>query len=71
MALLALAFLMPLASAGVAAGSPPVTTYNSIPGPLPPNLPSLGYEATGTQEFGDLIQFAAASNALTTGSPSR
>lgn len=32
--------------------------YDSIPGPLPPNVPSLGYQANQTSEFGDLIQFA-------------
>jgi PEP-CTERM motif len=32
--------------------------YNNIPNPLPPNVPSLGYEATSTSEFGGLIQFA-------------
>jgi hypothetical protein len=32
--------------------------YNSIPSPLPPNIPSLGYEATSASEFGGLIQFA-------------
>ncbi len=32
--------------------------YNSIPDPLPYNLPSLGYQATSTAEFGELIQFA-------------
>jgi hypothetical protein len=31
--------------------------YTSIPAPLPPNVPSLGYQATQTSEFGDLIQF--------------
>jgi len=31
--------------------------YDSIPDPLPPNVPSLGYRATQTAEFGDLIQF--------------
>jgi hypothetical protein len=35
-----------------------VDIYNTIPNPLPPNVPSLGYEATGTSEFGGLIQFA-------------
>jgi hypothetical protein len=34
------------------------TIYNSIPGPLPPNMRSLGYQATQTAEFGELIQFA-------------
>lgn len=37
------------------------TIYNSIPGPLPPNVPSLGYQATQTSEFGDLIQLSGAS----------
>jgi hypothetical protein len=32
--------------------------YNSVPAPLPPNVPSLGYQATQTQEFGDDIIFA-------------
>src|SRR5262249_812888 len=39
--------------------------YNSIPGPLPPNLPSLGYQANQTAEFGDLIQFTGTSLAVT------
>src|SRR5438045_9373767 len=38
--------------------------YNSIPSPLPPNVPSLGYQATQTSEFGDLIQFGGASRVL-------
>jgi hypothetical protein len=33
--------------------------YDNIPSPLPGNLPSLGYQATSTAEFGGLIQFAA------------
>src|SRR4051812_16082542 len=33
------------------------TIYDSIPGPLPPNVTSLGYQATQTAEFGGLIQF--------------
>jgi hypothetical protein len=35
--------------------------YNNIPNPLPGNLPSVGYEATGTAEFGDRVQFSAGS----------
>ena len=31
--------------------------YDSIPGPVPPNVPSLGYQATQTSEFGNLIAF--------------
>jgi hypothetical protein len=38
--------------------------YNSILGPLPGNVPSLGYQATQTAEFGDLIQFAGTNRAL-------
>lgn len=33
--------------------------YSNLPSPLPPNLPSVGYQATSTTEFGDHIQFAA------------
>jgi hypothetical protein len=32
--------------------------YDNIPAPTPVNLPSLGYQANQTAEFGDLIQFA-------------
>ena len=38
--------------------------YDTIPGPLPPNVPSLGYQATQTSEFGDLIQFDGTSRIL-------
>jgi hypothetical protein len=41
------------------------TIYDSIPAPLPPNVPSLGYQATQTAEFGDLIQFGGTGRALT------
>ena len=40
--------------------------YNSIPNPLPPNVPSLGYQANQTAEFGDLISFSGATRTLTT-----
>jgi hypothetical protein len=39
--------------------------YNSNPSPLPGNLPSLGYQANQTAEFGDLIQFAPGPRNLT------
>jgi hypothetical protein len=39
--------------------------YNSNPSPLPGNVPSLGYQANQTAEFGDLIQFAAGPRNLT------
>ncbi|MBE0607952.1 MAG: hypothetical protein IH609_01090 [Dehalococcoidia bacterium] len=31
--------------------------YDAIPNPLPPSLPSLGFQATQTAEFGDYVQF--------------
>ena len=40
--------------------------YDSIPDPLPGNVPSLGYQANQTAEFGDLIAFAGANRTLTT-----
>ena len=38
--------------------------YDSVPAPLPPNVPSLGYQATQSSEFGDLIQFAGTERTL-------
>jgi len=40
------------------------TIFNSIPDPLPYNLPSLGYQATSTSEFGDHIAFAGTARNL-------
>src|SRR6185503_2306480 len=34
--------------------------YDNIPNPLPGNLSSWGFEATGTSEFGDRVMFAPA-----------
>lgn len=42
------------------------TIYNNIPGPLPPNVSSLGYQANQTAQFGDLITFAGTDRSLTT-----
>ena len=44
-----------LVSAAALAGS---AAYNHIPNPLPPNVPSLGYQATQTAEFGDYVTLA-------------
>ena len=57
---------------GVAIFTTPVqgsTIYNNInnaPLALPPNVVSLGYQATQTDQFGDLIQFAGSDRSLTT-----
>jgi hypothetical protein len=40
--------------------------YDSTVSPLPPSLPSLGFQATQTAEFGDLIQFAGSNRKLGT-----
>ena len=40
------------------------TVYSSIPSPLPPNVVSLGYQATQTSEFGDLIQLGGTDRVL-------
>ena len=36
-----------------------ITIYNSIPNPLPQNLPSLGFECCQVSEVGELIQFGS------------
>jgi hypothetical protein len=56
--LLLLAACFPLAMSAA-------TIYSSIPSPLPPNVVSLGYQATQTSEFGDLIQLAGTGRVLT------
>lgn len=35
-----------------------ITTYNNIPTPLPPNVPSQGFQCCGTSEVGDLVALA-------------
>ncbi len=32
------------------------TLYSGMPSPMPPNVPSLGYEATSTSELGQGVQ---------------
>jgi hypothetical protein len=54
-----------LACSGVA-GAVPILICNSIPGPLPGNVPSLGFQSNQTSEFGDLIQFDPGNRGLTT-----
>lgn len=43
---------------GISGAASADVIYNSIPAPLPGNYTSLGYQATSTQEFGELIKFA-------------
>jgi len=60
---IARAVILLMAFSPLAAGA--AIIYNSIPGPLPPNVPSLGFEANASSELGDLIQFAGSNRALT------
>jgi len=45
------------------ASASPTVVYDSL-GPTVPNLPSLGYQATSTSEFGDRISFGAGPRGL-------
>jgi hypothetical protein len=38
--------------------------YSTMPSPVPPNVPSLGYEATSTAEFGQGVQLTGAGGGL-------
>jgi len=42
--------------AGAFADATGTPVYDSIPAPTPPNVPSLGFQATQTAEFGDEIR---------------
>jgi hypothetical protein len=56
------ALLLALAPIALADG---IVLYNTIPSPLPPNLPSFPYEADASGEFGGLIQFANGNSTYT------
>jgi len=58
---IALAAFAPLSLVGAHAD----VVYNSIPTSLPTNLPSVGYEATSTSEFGDAVVLAGTARVLT------
>ena len=50
------------ADAAVTAGN--TVVYDATVSPLPGNLPSLGFQATQTAEFGDLVQLAGSDRVL-------
>ena len=56
-----------LVGASAAQASPARSVvYNAIPSPLPPNVASLGFEATQTAEFGDYVNLAGTARTLNT-----
>lgn len=46
-------FLLVILAAAQAMAQVGTPVYNNIPNPLPPNVPSLGFQATSTAEWGD------------------
>lgn len=55
------------ASLALAASAGAVTSsvvYDATPSPLPPNVASLGFEATSTSEFGDQVKLAGTNRVL-------
>lgn len=55
-----------LLAGGAGAQAADGTIYDAIPGSLPPNVVSLGFQANQTSEFGDRITFGAGSRAVQT-----
>jgi hypothetical protein len=53
-------------AAATGASASASTIYDAVPSPLPPNVASLGYEATSTSEFGDNVVFGGTNRRLTT-----
>jgi hypothetical protein len=49
-----------------ALAAPTAVVYNAVPSPLPPNVPSLGFEATQTSQFGDYIHLGGTNRVLNT-----
>lgn len=53
---LTLATVVPTETFGQATGT---VVYGNIPSPIPGNIPSLGFQATATSEFGDMVRLEA------------
>jgi hypothetical protein len=62
-AVLVAAMSVSLAAGSAFAAGP---AYDATPSPLPPNVASLGFEATSTSEFGDYVHLAGINRDLTT-----
>ncbi len=48
----------------IAAGAASTSVYDAVPSPLPPNVASVGFEATSTSEFGDYVHLAGTNRNL-------
>jgi len=59
-----LAALLALPVAGAAAAPTPSVVYDALPTPLPPNVASLGFQATQTSEFGDYFHLGGTDRIL-------
>ena len=63
---LAVAFSLFGATSAVQAAPSPVTVYDAITSPLPGNVPSVGFQATQTSQFGDYVHLAGTDRVLET-----
>ena len=61
---LAAAVVASLALTASAGAVTPAAVYDATPSPLPPNVASLGFEATSTSEFGDKVHLAGTNRVL-------
>jgi hypothetical protein len=61
---LAAAVVASLALTASAGAVTPSAVYDATPSPLPPNVASLGFQATSTSEFGDKVHLAGTNRVL-------
>jgi len=61
---LAAAVVASLALTATAGAVTPSAVYDATPSPLPPNVASLGFQATSTSEFGDKVHLAGTNRVL-------
>jgi hypothetical protein len=65
-AAVAVVAVVSLSLAASAGAVTPSAVYDATPSPLPPNVASLGFQATSTSEFGDQVQLAGTNRVLDT-----
>ena len=66
MGALSLAAILGLLATSSPAFAAVSVVYDAVPSPLPPNVASLGFQATQTSEFGDYVHLAGTDRNLTT-----